>query len=51
MHFYLMCALCKLSTNGCPYVFFCYSKVALLSYGMILDDIEELWVLYCLQYK
>lgn len=48
MHFYLMCALCKLSTNGYPFVVFCYSRstVALLSYKMMLDDMEELWVLY-----
>lgn len=48
MRFYLMCALCKLSTNGYPYVAFCYSPstAALLSCGMRLDDMEELWVLY-----
>lgn len=45
-----MCALCKLSTNGYPYVIFCYSPrtVALSSCGMRLDDMEELWVLYSL---
>lgn len=43
-----MCALYKLSTNGYPYVVFCYSlsTVALLSCGMRLDGMEELWVLY-----
>lgn len=49
MHFYLMCALCKLSTSGYPYVIFCYSrsKVALCwSYRVELDGMEELWLLY-----
>lgn len=48
MCFYLTCALCKLSTSGCPYVIFYYSrsKVALCrSYQIMLDGMEELWLL------
>lgn len=53
MRFYLMCALCKLSTNGCPYVAFCYSPstAALLSCGMRLDDMENSGQCTCMQDK
>lgn len=48
MHFYLMCALCKLSTSRYPMSRFAAAEVKLVfvrAMEFLLDGVEELWLL------
>lgn len=49
MHFYLMCALCKLSTSRYPMSHFAAAEVKLVfvrAMEFLLDGVEELWLLH-----